>query len=90
MNYIDIKNFENLLPQIVQQLQACDFIAIDFEFSALSIDLLDELTKYDSIEEQYQKTKYLCKNNHILQMGLSLFTWDGKNMVYKGTCCRHQ
>jgi len=49
------------LPKVLSSIESADFIAIDSEFSGLSIGFEDKQHWYDTTEDQYQKVKHTCQ-----------------------------
>ena len=58
---ITSENFIQSLPKILSSIESADFIAIDSEFSGLSIGFEDKQHWYDTTEDQYQKVKHTCQ-----------------------------
>jgi hypothetical protein len=57
---IDVRNLQDELPRILADIKECDFIAFDLEFSGLYGQAEDQATKFDALEDLYQKCKHLC------------------------------
>ena len=55
---ITSSNFAEKLPLILESVKTADFIAIDSEFSGLSVGFEDQSHVFDSLEDRYQKYKH--------------------------------
>ena len=44
------------------------------------------ITRCDSFEDVFQKTKQTCINFNIIQFGLATFHWDDSLKQYKAKC----
>ena len=69
-NYYDIES------QILKDIEECDFIAFDLEFSGL---IQNKSKIYDSPEEYFTKLKYNAENFRIIQLGLTIFKKSEEN-----------
>lgn len=66
------KNFNQLLPEIIDTIKICDFIAIDTEMSGLERDRSNNL--FDSPAERFTKSVESSRGYFIMQFGMSCFT----------------
>jgi hypothetical protein len=82
MQFIDCSNLLQLLPEITNAIKNCAFLAMDLEFSGLYVDFGTQRTKFDSIEDYYQKCKDLAQHHHLLQLGLTCFFWNSITFNY--------
>lgn len=64
-------NFEELLPQLQQEITDCDFCAIDCELSGITN--FKNLNAFDSAKLRYEKIKKNDEKFLILQFGVCLF-----------------
>jgi hypothetical protein len=58
---ITANNFLDNLELIRKSIMTADFIAIDSEFSGLSVGFDDKQHDFDSIEDKYQKIRHNCQ-----------------------------
>lgn len=79
---ITAQAFVGELPRIKQDIENCDFIAIDAEFTGISLPNC-ESTLYDSLQERYSKMRKIATSFMINQFGFSTFTWDQELSTYK-------
>ena len=63
-NYYEIENI------ILEDIEKCEFIAFDLEFSGL---IPSRFKIYDSPEENFQKAKYMAEAYRIIQVGITPF-----------------
>eukprot|EP00898_Chlorokybus_atmophyticus_P000942 jgi/Chlat1/1849/Chrsp141S02188 len=71
------ENFEEVFPAVREAVNACEFVAIDTEFTGLGLSpsrKVDALT--DALEDRYLRIAESARNFLIIQFGLSAFTWD--------------
>eukprot|EP00826_Nyctotherus_ovalis_P064167 TRINITY_DN9407_c0_g2_i1.p1 TRINITY_DN9407_c0_g2~~TRINITY_DN9407_c0_g2_i1.p1 ORF type:complete len:452 (-),score=83.79 TRINITY_DN9407_c0_g2_i1:748-2103(-) len=80
---ITSQSFHNHLPSIISAIRACDYYAIDTEYSGFSIAQKDKCSLYDDVETRYQKIKFLCQNHLAWQIGLALFKYDAGTGIYE-------
>lgn len=73
---VDCNNFGKLLKQILTDLDRCDFIAFDGEFSGLKTIPFASEDEFQCEEEFYQRMKDTCINFSLLQLGLCMFRWQ--------------
>nr|XP_033776702.1 poly(A)-specific ribonuclease PNLDC1 isoform X5 [Geotrypetes seraphini] len=66
---------EEALPVLQEQIQGCDFIAIDMEFTGLHSVLPHNLkpSLFDSADDWYRKVKSSIQKFTVCQIGLSIF-----------------
>jgi len=70
------KNFNEKLPSIIDAINSCDYYAVDTEFSGITLNLRDRGTIYDTMEDRYQKLKFICQNYLAWQFGLTTFKYN--------------
>ena len=63
-------NYYDIETQILKDIEECDFIAFDLEFSGL---IQNKSKIYDSPEEYFTKLKYNAENFRIIQLGITIF-----------------
>ena len=73
---VTIKSFQEKLPSILEAINTCDFYAIDTEFSGFTLNLRDRGHVYDTMEDRYQKLKFVCQNYLAWQLGLTTFKYN--------------
>ena len=73
---ITVSNFAETLPLMIRSIETADFIALDTEFSALSIGFEDQTHGFDHAEEKYQKMKHAVDRGNAFQVGFTTFKWD--------------
>ncbi len=64
------ENYYDMEPKILEDIENCEFISFDLEFSGL---ILSRFKIYDSPEENFQKNKYMAENYRIIQVGITPF-----------------
>ena len=69
-------NYYDYEPQILKDIEECDFIAFDLEFSGL---IQNKSKIYDSPEEYFTKLKYNAENFRIIQLGITIFKKSEEN-----------
>ena len=77
------KTFKEKMPLILKSIQDCDYYSIDTEFSGITLNLRDRGHIYDTMEDRYQKLKFICQNYIAWQLGLSTFQYDTISHNYK-------
>ena len=80
---VTIKSFYEKLPLILEAIKTCDYYSIDTEFSGFCLNIRDRGHVYDTMEDRYQKLKFICQNYLAWQLGLSLFQYDNEAKIYK-------
>lgn len=75
-------NFDEALEVVTQAIRQADLMAFDTEFTGFSISDEDRGHDYDSLEDRYQKLKYVCERCKAIQFGLSTFKWNEKSKEY--------
>jgi len=53
-------NFRDRLELMTESIKTCDFIALDTEFSGLSVGQKDIKNSFDEPEGCYQKIRHTC------------------------------
>jgi len=66
------KNFLELLPKILKQIQKCEFVSVDLEFCGLPHP--KSYNKLDTREDRYRKISKSIEKFFIPQYGLSIFS----------------
>lgn len=79
---ITSSNFVQHLDLIRKSIHSADFIAIDSEFSGLSIGFDDKQHDFDTIEDKYQKIKHNCQRMNAFQFGVVTFKWNSQTSSY--------
>lgn len=74
------ENFIELLPEIIETIRECDFVAIDTELSGLMRDR--SLNRFDLPDERYSKAYELSRGYFIMQFGLSCFIGNRQSRKY--------
>ena len=64
------ENYYESEPRLLKDIEDCEFIAFDLEFSGL---IPSKFKIYDSPEENFQKSKYMAENYRIIQVGITPF-----------------
>jgi poly(A)-specific ribonuclease len=68
-------NFEQLLPQVIKDIKACDFIGIDCEFTGLVKDRRDRIDIMDSAADRFQKVSSSVRSFLPIQVGICTFQY---------------
>ena len=76
------ENFDEALEIITESIKKWDLIAFDTEFTGFSISEEDKGHDYDTIEDRYQKLKYVCERWKAIQFGLTTFKWQKQSREY--------
>ncbi|XP_053211603.1 pre-piRNA 3'-exonuclease trimmer-like [Panonychus citri] len=71
---VDITNFQQIYPKVVEQIKNCTFIALDIEFSGLFFNSNCMPSLFDSLEDRYKKLRTNVSNFIPIQLGISTFT----------------
>ena len=69
--------FSAQLPYILDVIARCDFVAIDFEFTGLSLVGSDRARRYDSPQTRYAAAREAVDAFLPLQFGLAAFRQEG-------------
>ncbi|KAH8705276.1 putative CAF1 family ribonuclease [Talaromyces proteolyticus] len=69
------------LPDILQALSDCSFVAIDFEFSGIASHR-NISSRHQTLQERYTDTKEAAEKFQILQVGLTIAHEDTVSGVY--------
>ena len=64
------ENYYEKEPIILKDIETCEFIAFDLEFSGI---IPSKFKIYDSPEENFQKSKYMAETYRIIQVGITPF-----------------
>ncbi|XP_022343153.2 poly(A)-specific ribonuclease PNLDC1-like [Crassostrea virginica] len=78
---VDKNNFEEYLPRISESIAKAEFIAIDTEFTGLTLNDETKNSLFDSIEERYQKLRKCSQQFTISQIGISAFLKESDRYV---------
>lgn len=72
------ENFEEVLPEVLEAIQGCAFVALDLEMSGISLTDPQFRTNYgDTPQERYAKMRPVASRYNIIQLGLCTFTKGG-------------
>lgn len=74
------ENFIELLPEILETIKQCDFIAIDTELSGLMRER--SINRFDLPEERFAQAVKSSRGYFIMQFGLSCFSRDSSLRSY--------
>ncbi|XP_019643159.1 PREDICTED: poly(A)-specific ribonuclease PARN-like domain-containing protein 1 [Branchiostoma belcheri] len=76
----DVKRdeFLQLLPEIRDRIQDCDFVAIDTEFTGLCLSEACQPSLFDTPQERYRKLRQTVGSFIVCQVGVSVFKKDMK------------
>ncbi|KAF5296497.1 hypothetical protein FQR65_LT01486 [Abscondita terminalis] len=74
-------NFYELIPEIKEAINKCDFIAIDCELTGLNTG--NDINAFDTQKQYYEKLRKNSKNFLIIQYGLCMFRYDADENAYK-------
>ncbi|KAI8900477.1 ribonuclease H-like domain-containing protein [Globomyces pollinis-pini] len=66
-------NFTALLPKIISDIQAADFVAIDLEFTGLGSAKETQSDMLDDIQERYRKLSQIAGHYLPVQVGVCVF-----------------
>ncbi len=66
-------NFIEKLDFILDSVRQADFIALDTEFSGLSVHDADQTNAFDNVETRYQKLRHNCLRMNAFQVGIACF-----------------
>ena len=75
-------NFDEAFETVCDAIKKCDVMAFDTEFTGFSISQEDRGHDYDSLEDRYQKLKYVCSRCKAIQFGLTTFKWQPHSKEY--------
>ncbi|XP_076473085.1 pre-piRNA 3'-exonuclease trimmer-like [Babylonia areolata] len=76
-------SFEQLFPLIEKTIKEADFIAIDSEFTGLTVRDNDKPSLFDTSEERYRKIKNSVSRLSLCQIGISAFVRDKDQQSYQ-------
>ncbi|CAI2361918.1 unnamed protein product [Moneuplotes crassus] len=80
------ENFDEAFEVVKEAVNECDIMAFDTEFTGFSISIEDRGHDYDSIEDRYQKLKFVCSQCKAIQFGLTTFKWQPASKEYIAQC----
>ncbi|XP_071092887.1 pre-piRNA 3'-exonuclease trimmer-like [Haliotis cracherodii] len=75
-------NFENYLPLIEKSVKQADFIAIDTEFTGLTVNDSMKYSLFDSGGDRYRKLRSSISQLTVCQIGVSAFVKQGTENRY--------
>lgn len=80
---ITLSNFSETLPEVLEAIDSCDFIAVDGEFTGLRNG--PDVTAYDTPSLYYTKLRDGSLNFLLIQVGLCTFKFDHlkEKYIYK-------
>ncbi|GIY88387.1 poly(A)-specific ribonuclease PNLDC1 [Caerostris extrusa] len=67
-------NFNEMMPLVEKAIKNSSFIAIDAEFTGLTVGGSNRFKLFDTVQEQYEKLKYRASSFIPCQIGLSMYT----------------
>ena len=70
------ENYYEIEPNILKDIENCDFVSFDLEFSGL---IPSKFKIYDSPEENFQKSKHMAESYRIIQVGITPFIKNANN-----------
>ena len=73
---IPIVDFKNVLPEVYEAIDNCDFMAIDTKFTGLSDKPESRSTTFETSEILYSKLKNCTSEFIVIQVGLCTFKYD--------------
>lgn len=65
------ENFTEIYPQLKNDLENADVIAIDTEFTGLECDEISKISLFDTIEERYENLRNTLEPFIIIQFGIT-------------------
>ena len=74
-------NFDEKLPYLESSIEDAIFVAVDTEFTGLSIED-QKISSLDTLEERYEKIRTSTSKFLMIQFGLSTFHYDMKKNSY--------
>ncbi len=78
------ETFGTVLPELEAELAGCEFVAIDFEMTGIGLPNGPRSSFGDTPEDRYAKMLPVASTYSIVQMGVCLFTKEGKGGKKKG------
>lgn len=69
--------FEAVLPRVEEALVGCDYVAIDCEFTGLSLFPSRKEEVFDGVEQRYARVRQSAQSFLIIQFGLCAARWNG-------------
>lgn len=72
---ITSSNWAHSLPQIIQDITECSFVALDFEFSGIPCHQ-SVAARQQSLQERYVELKEAASIYQILQVGITIVKED--------------
>lgn len=86
MNIITKRNLSLYADRIIEDIKQAEIISFDLEFSGINMDLDHHGSRYDSIEDIYQKGIQTVYNYIPLQFGIALFKFNEEKKLYDCSC----
>ncbi|KAK1942040.1 Poly(A)-specific ribonuclease PARN [Phytophthora citrophthora] len=71
------------LARLQRVVSRSSFVAIDTEMGGISCQDSPRSSVMDSIDERYAQYSNSARQFPLVQFGLSVFTWDGENRVFR-------
>lgn len=75
--------FEAALPRVEAALASCDYVAIDCEFTGLSLYPSRKEEIFDDMEQRYARVRQSAQSFLIIQFGLCAVRWDATAQRYE-------
>ena len=75
-------NFLTYLPQVLECIKNCDFIAFDLEFSGTDYKPYFRSVYADTFETRYAKYRVDVENFYPIELGICCFTWNESEKCY--------
>ncbi|KAI9930470.1 hypothetical protein MW887_011224 [Aspergillus wentii] len=75
-------SFSYHLPRILDDLAACCFVSLDFEFSGIATNTVGPSRGSQSLQARYAETKRAADKYQILQIGLTVCHEDTETATY--------
>lgn len=81
--HVSNDSFNELLPQIVEDIKNAHFVAIDSEFTGLGTATKDfQYDVLDTLEQRYSKAAQVCRTFLPLQIGICTFHYAPEEQQY--------
>ena len=76
-------NFSSVLPQVLEDIKSCEFVALDTELTGLQLTRNHRNSQLDDLVTRYAKLRESVSNFGLLQVGLACFKWSPSKGKYK-------
>jgi poly(A)-specific ribonuclease len=76
-------NFNELLPQIIDDIDGAEFISIDAEFTGLGLEPSTKNDILDTSQERYEKVSKVIAQFMPIQIGICTFTYKAEGKHYE-------